>query len=220
MQEMLNGGFVIAAALALAYGGWLVWQPPSRLRTLVKTLSIGSLSLLSYRVGGPYLLTLALALSAIGDAFLANEGEKNFLGGLAAFFLAHIAYVGLFVTSDRFGAGLSSTYFIIVAALLLIMAAAVLRNLWPHLGAMRVPVVFYVLAILAMGLAASGLLLFMVIVGALMFIISDIILSHELFVWKQDSAPRKVSPYFIWGLYWSGQAMIAWAYLSPPMQMF
>ncbi len=214
MSELLNGGFVIAAALAIAYGGWLVWQQPSRLRTLVKTLSIGSLSLLSYRLGGPYLLTLALGLSAIGDAFLANEGEKNFLGGLAAFFLAHLAYIGLFVTSAGFGDGLGSFYFFTVAAVFVVVSGAVLRNLWPHLGAMRVPVIFYVFAILGMGLAASGLQQFLILVGALAFILSDIILSHELFVWKEGSAPRKYSPYFIWGLYWGGQAMIAWAYLS------
>lgn len=218
-MNMLEGGFVIAAAMAISYGAWLVWQEPSNLRTLVKTISIGSLSLLSFRLGGPVLLTIALAFSALGDAFLANKGEKNFLFGLGAFLLAHLAYTGLFLSSAEFGSGLSFNYHVAAASVLLLVAGLVLRNLWPHLGAMRIPVVFYVCAILAMGIAASGLVQLLVIAGALLFMLSDIILSHELFVWKEGSAPRQYSPYFIWGFYWGGQAMIAWAYLSPPMQL-
>ncbi len=212
-MNLLDGGFVIAAAMAIAYGGWLVWQEPSNLRTLVKTISIGSLALLSYRVGGPLLLTIALAFSAMGDAFLANKGDKNFLFGLGSFLLAHLAYTALFVTDADFGNGLSFKLHLVVVAVMLIFAALILRNLWPHLGAMRIPVLAYVVAILAMGIAATGLVQLLVIVGALMFMASDIILSHELFVWKEGSRIRQYSPYFIWGLYWSGQALIAWSYL-------
>jgi uncharacterized membrane protein YhhN len=213
-MNFLEGGFVIAAAMAISYGGWLVWQEPSHLRTLVKTISIGSLSLLSFRLGGPMLLTVALGFSALGDAFLANKGERNFLFGLGAFLLAHLAYTGLFVASDDFGTGLSFNSHVAVAAVLIAISLLVVRNLWPHLGVMRIPVVCYVFAILAMGIAATGLMQLMVIVGALLFMLSDIILSHELFVWKEGSVQRQYSPYFIWGLYWGGQAMIAWAYLS------
>lgn len=213
-MNMLEGGFVIAAAMAISYGSWLVWQESSNIRTLVKTISIGSLSLLSFRLGGPVLLTVALAFSAAGDAFLANKGEKNFLFGLGAFLLAHLAYTALFVSSVDFGAGLSFNQHLIAAAALTILSLLVMRNLWPHLGAMRAPVLCYVLAILAMGIAASGLVQIMVIAGALMFMLSDIILSHELFVWKEGSRARQYSPLFIWGFYWGGQALIAWAYLS------
>ena len=213
-MNMLEGGFVMAAAMAISYGAWLVWQEPSNLRTLVKTISIGSLSLLSFRLGGPLLLTVALAFSALGDAFLANKGDRNFLFGLGAFLLAHLAYTGLFVTSLDFGSGLNENYRLVAAGVLVLIAVFVMRNLWPHLGAMRIPVILYVCAIMAMGIAASGLVQLLVIIGALMFMLSDIILSHELFVWKEGSHIRQYSPYFIWGFYWSGQALIAWAYLS------
>lgn len=213
-MSMLEGGFVIAAAMAIAYGAWLVWQEPSNLRTLVKTISIGSLSLLSFRLGGPILLTTALAFSALGDAFLANKGEKNFLFGLGSFLLAHLVYSALFISSAEFGNGLSASYHVAAAGALMLIAVLVLRNLWPHLGAMRIPVICYAWAILAMGIAASGLVQVIVIVGALMFMFSDIVLSHELFIWKEGSAPRQYSPYIIWGFYWGGQALIAWAYLS------
>ena len=57
------------------------------------------------------LLTIALGFSALGDAFLANKGERNFLFGLGAFLLAHLAYTGLFVSSAEFGGGLSGKFF-------------------------------------------------------------------------------------------------------------
>lgn len=214
-MPMLNGGYIIAAALAIAYGGWLVWQKPSNMRTIVKTLAIGSLSLLSYRLGGPVLLTVALGLSAVGDAFLANEGEKNFLGGLGAFLLAHLAYTALFLGNLPLSSTLPpDNYHSAAMVALVLIAVFFFHRLWPHLGAMRLPVALYVCAILAMGISAvlmqSPLL---VLVGAMMFMASDIILSHELFVWKEGDAIRRISPYLIWGLYWSGQALIAWVYL-------
>ena len=51
------------------------------------------------------LLTLALILGTIGDAFLAWHGPRNFLGGLGAFLLGHLAYVGL-LTGVSGGLGL------------------------------------------------------------------------------------------------------------------
>ena len=42
---------------------------------------------------GPLLLFAALALSAVGDAFLSREGDRAFLGGLASFLAAHLAYI-------------------------------------------------------------------------------------------------------------------------------
>ena len=215
-MSLLPGGFVIAATMAIIYGGWAVWQEPSALRTIIKTLSIGSLSLLSYRLGGPVLLTVALGFSALGDAFLANKGERNFLLGLGAFLLAHLAYSWLFLSGGSLTSqNIASPYNMAVAAALLMIAVLVMRNLWPHLGAMRLPVVCYVAAILAMGFTATNVSAQpLVVAGAAMFMASDIILSHELFVWNKEGKFRRTSPYAIWSLYWLGQAMIAWAYLS------
>ncbi len=213
-MNLFPGGFVIAATLAIMYGGWLTWQPPSRLRTIVKALSIGSLALLSFRLGGPVLLTIALALSAAGDAFLASHGEKNFMFGPGSFLLAHLAYAALFAAQFQNGEEFAIVELTGVAALI-ILAVLVFARLLPHLKAMKTPAFFYMLAILVMGI--SAVLLQdnrMVIIGALMFMASDIIHSHEKFVWKEGTAIRRHSPWMIWSLYWCGQALIAWAYLS------
>ncbi len=214
-MNLLTGGLVIAAAMAILYGGWLTWQEPSRLRTIIKALSIGSLSLLSYRLGGPLLLTIALALSAVGDAFLANRGERNFILGLGSFLLAHLAYTGLFTSENGLTNSEFSAEYLVGPAILAIITVFVLTRLWPHLGGMKIPVLCYVTAILAMGV--SALLLqnnAVVLVGAVMFMASDIILSHEVFVWKEGNPALRHSPWMIWSLYWGGQALIAWAYLS------
>ena len=61
------------------------------------------LSVLPVFVG--FLLVAALVLSAAGDAFWSREGERALLGGLAAFFAAHIAYVVLFLRMGDGAAG-------------------------------------------------------------------------------------------------------------------
>ncbi len=215
-MSFLTGGYTIAACFAIAYGAWLVWQEPSNIRTIVKTLAIGSLALLSYRLGGPLMLTVALALSALGDAFLANEGDRNFLFGLGAFLLAHFAYTALFVLHNQIPDAMSpSGYHGGAAILLTVLALIILRRLWPHLGAMQLPVSFYVFAILVMAIAAATMQRqVLVLVGAALFMTSDAILAHEHFVWKKGSAIRRFSPYLIWGFYWTGQALIAWSWLS------
>ena len=208
------GGFIIAAALAIFYGSWLTWQEPSRLRTIVKTLSIGSLALLSYRLEGPLLLTIALALSAAGDAFLANQGERNFIFGLGSFLLAHLVYSVLFAAEFQFWDEIS---LVSLAATIALGSTAffVFLRLLPYLGKLKLPVFAYMLAILMMGVSALSLQNnALIMIGAVLFMASDIILSHELFVWKAGTIIRNHSPWMIWSLYWCGQALIAWAYLS------
>ena len=40
-------------------------------------------------------MTAALVCGAVGDVFLSRDGEQNFLFGLGAFLVGHIAYIGL-----------------------------------------------------------------------------------------------------------------------------
>ena len=64
----------------------------------MKTLAVGLLAVLVVVEDGPLLLVAALALSAVGDAFLSRDGDKAFLGGLASFLAAHLVYIALFLT--------------------------------------------------------------------------------------------------------------------------
>lgn len=86
--------FSIAAAAIYALALELT---PRLARSAAKTLAVALLAALAVMQGGPPLLVAALALSAAGDAFLSRDGEKAFLGGLASFLVAHVAYVVLFL---------------------------------------------------------------------------------------------------------------------------
>jgi uncharacterized membrane protein YhhN len=67
-------------------------------------------------------------------------------------------------------------------------------------------------ALLSLGLPTS---LWLVTVGALLFMTSDAILSGELFKLPEDSPARRWSAPAVWVLYWVGQAAITAGFLYP-----
>lgn len=196
---------------ALAYGFHFVHLPTHLLRSLVKTLAVGSLTLISVLSGAPLALTIALAFGTLGDVFLSRDGERNFLFGLAAFLIGHLAYV---VLLSQLGGGLTHLidplWRLIPSAILIAVALLIVRTLLPHLGAMRLPVLAYSTVILSMGLFALSLPIewpiILAILGALSFIASDAILGFELFAHK--GSERRSAATLLWCLYWGGQALI------------
>ena len=197
----------------LAFGYLLlVTKPPSLLRTLVKTASIGVLAGLAAFTGGPILLVAALTLSALGDAFLAHDGDGPFMAGLGSFLAAHVAYVALFAgLGDSLGGGFSALPVwpaVAMVAFALAVGAALVRRA----GALAVPVAVYVCAILSMGLAALTLPLqgwgALVLAGALAFMASDSLLGTEKFLLGAASGLRRFTTPAVWCLYWAGQAAI------------
>lgn len=207
-----NATLLFAAAAAILYF-FAVDAPRTPRRAAVKTASVGLLALLAWLVGGPLLLVGALALSALGDAFLAFDGERMFLGGLGSFLVAHLAYAALFLTIGD-PANLSGVRIAVGAA----MAAGVLAmifRLWPAAGkSMQVPVACYGAAILAMGLTALTVAQPMVGVGAGLFMVSDALLGAHRFLLKADSPLRPAFSRGVWALYWIGQATITLALVT------
>lgn len=199
----------LSAGAALVYGLVFLRAPASAARSVAKTLPIAALAALAAVDGAPWLLVLALALSAVGDLALSRDGERAFIAGLAAFLLAHVAYVPLFagVGGPLAGWRLSA------AGGALVYAVVVGRWLWPHLGPMRAPVAVYMLAIVAMGLAAltAPAALWPIIAGAALFIASDTVLAAETFVFA--SKPRRWTAPVVWTTYYGGQALIASAWV-------
>lgn len=192
-----------AAYLVLAEAG------PYRGRVPIKGASIGAMAGLSavllIELEAPafaWLLVLGLALSSIGDVFLALAGERNFLRGLVAFLLGHVAYAVLFAlfVVDVGAAGLSG------AALLIVAAGAYFWWLRPHLGAMRLPVLCYVAVIVSMGGTAllADFSRWWVPAGALLFILSDAVLAADRF-----ARPFRGAGYIVWFCYFAGQSAIA-----------
>jgi uncharacterized membrane protein YhhN len=211
----MNAGTALgwaSAAASIAYGLWFAHEPVSVPRTLVKTAAVGALAVLAYVVGAPMALTLALVLSAAGDAFLAGKPERWLPAGLCAFLAAHIAYIWLFAHDGGGRAALiAEPVRNLGVAGAFAFGVTLMAWLWRSLGAMRAPVLLYAVALCAMTAASFTLprLMWPAILGACAFALSDGLLSAELF----KSVKGTVITHTVWALYYAGQALILWAYV-------
>jgi len=133
---------------------------------------------------------------------------------MAAFFLAHVAYVALFWGLPQAERNLLN---LAAQAVLVFGGVIFVRQLAPWLGAMRLPVFAYTGVILVMGAASMRLepQYALVTLGAVMFVASDMILSLQLFTKPAGEPPRLVPSLAVWGLYFFGQALIAWGVVRP-----
>jgi uncharacterized membrane protein YhhN len=206
--------WLAAAVLALLYLP-RVLEPPGRTRTMLKTLSVVALALVALIGGGPLLLVGALLLCAGGDALLSRDGEGALKAGMLAFAAGHLVYIALFLNA---GGGLGVDVVRILLQIAIVLAAAGLTAwLWPSLGPMRGPVAGYVAVVTIMTLLAVGLPpgVWLVTLGALLFMTSDALLAGELFRLSPDDPARRWTAPTVWSLYWGGQAAITAGFLYP-----
>lgn len=131
------------------------------------------------------LMLLALFFSVSGDVLLmfTKQNPLFFIWGLIAFLLAHVMYT--FVFLKQRDASKKAFPFIIV---LLVYAAGLYYLLQDGLGEMRLPVIAYMMVILTMATTAylrkennENQTYKLVFIGALLFLISDSLLSLNLF---------------------------------------
>ena len=204
---------VASAISALLYGAFFCNSAPSTARVLLKVGATALLTLWAYLAGAPLPIVIALGFSTLGDGFLGASEEKYLLPGMAAFFVAHAAYIPLFW--DHAG---ESRYMAILAAQIIVTigGAIFVRSLIPWMEkAMRLPVLAYAIVILLMtnGALRRESSLCLATLGALAFTASDTILSVELFKLKSDAPVKRYTARAVWFLYYGGQAAIAWAFV-------
>lgn len=193
----------VASLLGFSLYLLMLRRPPSLARTFAKTLSVGALAAVAGLAAGPALLIAALLLSAMGDAFLAHEGDVAFLGGLGSFLLAHVVYVVLFLSLAPEMTFADLPGLVAVSVFALGIGAAMVRRA----GTLALPVGLYVLAIAGMG--AGGVLLGgWVLLGAALFMVSDAILGSEKFLIEEESPLRRLTAPAVWILYYFGQVLI------------
>lgn len=207
---------LIFSLLAAIYYFLMLSRPPSWRRTVVKAGSVALLAVLALVAEGPTLLVAALAACALGDAFLAQEGERAFLAGLASFLLGHLAYVWLFAAA---GGGPQAIVFTpwrlaLAIALALLCLGLVARLRGPAGRSMRGPVAVYGAVILAMALAALTLPVPLVIAGAVLFVASDAVLAAERFLLDPTSPYRPAAGAFVWIAYYAAQLLITLGVLT------
>jgi uncharacterized membrane protein YhhN len=163
------------------------------------------------------LILAGLVFSMAGDVLLIPvDKPQAFLGGLVAFLLGHVMYIAAFVTLQASIIKAVSWPGELVSALGLIVAGAVVyRYLRPGLGRMRVPVIAYIAVISIMVDRAFGIAWVhsgpatqpaSILVGALLFYLSDAILAINKF-----RLEGQMPHYRLWNLstYYTGQLLIA-----------
>lgn len=149
-------------------------------------------------------IAAGLVASLAGDLLL-ELSPATFAAGLVAFLSAHILYIKAFLSRSRE----------LRPALALPFAAwggLAFFTLAPGLGAMRLPVAIYTLAITVMGWRATALLgapastgePMRTAAGAILFLLSDTLLAFNRF-----HEPIEGAGYGIILLYWAGQVGIA-----------
>ena len=198
-------GLLGAGVLALGYL-CLVHARESWGRSALKTGAVLILALIA-ALKMP-LLAVALGLCALGDLALSRPGARAFVAGVASFAAGHLAYVWLFLSlpgSDP--VRLATAPMLWAVLLLFLIAIGMARLLARHAGEMRVAVLLYVPVVVAMALAGFTLPQPLIWGAAVMFMLSDMVLSVETFVLPPAHCARRLTAPTVWVLYWGAQAL-------------
>jgi uncharacterized membrane protein YhhN len=115
-----------------------------------------------------------LTLSFLGDLFLLFDW--GFLPGLGSFLVAHVFYIITFRKKSQ--KSIAKFWPLILA----IYASVLLYVLFPYLKEMKIPVMLYAIVISVMMYSALKTNKHYLIIGALLFLISDTLLSINLFL--------------------------------------
>lgn len=205
MNTMLRLALATAAAAAFCTG--LAVGLDWRLMLLIKLMPV--LLALDWlraaRVPGRYRLWIALGLgvSLLGDALLALP-QDCFVAGLVVFLCAHLAYVIAYLQRSR-----SPAWTWLSCAVLAVSGFLYLLDSRAELGPMRGPVYAYAIVIGAMLWRAGSLARLdragrWALLGALLFVASDMLLA-----WNRFVAPDAFRGTLSILLYWAGQWGIA-----------
>jgi len=136
---------------------------------------------------------LAMCLSLVGDVFLMLQTPANsmFIFGLVAFLLSHVFYIMAYRqhTDKNETGGLQGIQRARFAFPIILAGTGLIIVLYPFLGDMKMPVVFYALVLILMVLNAlfryghtNALSFWMVFLGAIIFMVSDSTLAINKFL--------------------------------------
>jgi uncharacterized membrane protein YhhN len=175
-------GFYLVLAIASI---WTKVKGPAGLHGFFKILAVSFLSLLSFasiphsRYG--IFMSIGFLLCMVGDFWLLFP-RKFFVSGMIAFLFAHMVFAVVFLA--RAGSVAMSP----LGIALLLYGVLVLRRIWSGIGRFRLPVLAYMLFILAMGYSAINFAWVLpqskslgACSGAVLFLVSDGVLAVHKF---------------------------------------
>jgi uncharacterized membrane protein YhhN len=146
-----------------------------------------------------WLVIIGLLFSLGGDiALMPPDNNRKFRFGLLLFLSAHIIYIAAFWFLGTF-----EITDIISAIILAVVVFAFYRLIRRNLGTMKIPVIIYMIIICLMVNRALSTRVPLIIVGAILFFVSDMLLALNRFFkkWKYE----RISLTF----YYGGQFLIA-----------
>ena len=136
-----------------------------------------------------------LLFSWAGDVVLelSKNNDNLFIVGLACFLLAHIMYLTVFFLTPGKNSILNNRIYLLIPVL--IYGIVLLSCLYADLAGMRLPVILYTIVILFMLAGALNRIekvkkvsFYLVLAGAIMFVISDSVIAFNKFVHQFDSS--------------------------------
>ncbi|PLS22554.1 lysoplasmalogenase [Amylibacter cionae] len=205
--------FALGSICAVIYWVGYCFRASGAARSFIKTVSVASLAFAAWIAGGEWSLIAALSFCALGDYALSRNSDRLFLAGVGAFAVGHLFYIGTFLSHPAAdSARLASAPRVAVLIGLAVLGGSMSVLLYRKAYELRSAVVAYVPVIIAMGGAALVLpfngVLALALCGAFVFMLSDLILSLELFVIPEGSVGLRLTPFAVWGTYWCAQAML------------
>ena len=218
MEVYLPRLFEVAALCAALYFIGFCYRNASIAKTTLKTASVAILGVISLLSGGPIWLTAALFTCAIGDYYLSLADKTTFLKGVSAFAIGHLFYIILFITDPLSDVSrITNAPQIASLSLLFFISTIMLIWLWPNAGEFRYAIAGYITIITVMGIMAASLPwqenYNAIILGVMFFILSDVVLSFEMFILSDQGNMRKITPLIVWFFYWFAQVLITVGFL-------
>jgi uncharacterized membrane protein YhhN len=208
MNRMLAISAAVASALYLLLANTLGYLDGAILKTSMCVL----LASLAWRQREK-LLAVALLFSAVGDGLLAIDGAGLFVPALASFLMTHLLYAALFVRLYKNAPFVLGAWRKAIMLLPIVIAVGYSTILWPNLGALTIPVLLYICAIVAMTVLSFRVHTIVVPIGALLFMTSDSLIAYERFI---QHAPW-LGP-AVWITYAVAQQLIVYGLANPFQQ--
>jgi len=206
---------IIAAAAVLLLGALLYGEKTDSVRWKLASKPFLSALFIVTAVLGAWDVPLfagwvlaGLILCWVGDFFLIFTDRRRFFFGLVAFLAGHVNYTIGFYLHGSFG-----ILAVFSLAVLAMLGFGIFRWLRPHLGTMTKAVIAYIMVISLMVSGAAALFAdgrwgvmgrAAVMIGAVLFFVSDIFVARNQFV-VNESRNR----YIGLPLYYAGQFLIA-----------
>jgi len=158
--------------------------------------------------GLQWAIVAGLIFSWTGDILLEFTGRNQnmFLLGLAAFMFAQLIYATVFFASPGKNSLFSNRKYLLIPPT--VAGALLIFLLYNDLGAMRVPVIFYAIAIMAMVTGAINRIektnrksFYLVLSGAILFLISDSAIAINKFSYNFELSSITVMSTYIMAQY-------------------